>query len=95
MALTKTEVIRMISEKTGVQGKQVSEVLAQLAEIAISETKQSGEFTVPGLGKLVKSERAARVGRNPATGESIQIAAKTAIKFRFAKAASDAIAATV
>lgn len=93
MALTKSEVIRMIAEKTGVQGKQVAEVITLLAEIAVQETRQSGEFTVPGLGKLVKAERAARTGRNPATGATIQIAAKTTVKFRVAKAATEAITA--
>ena len=52
----------------------------------------AGEFTVPGLGKLVKAERKGRMGRNPGTGEEIKIAAKTTMKFRIAKAASDAIA---
>jgi DNA-binding protein HU-beta len=48
-------------------------------------------FTIPGLGKLVKVRRKARLGRNPATGETIQIPAKTVLKFRIAKAAKDAV----
>lgn len=51
----------------------------------------AGEFTIPGLGKLVKAERKARTGRNPATGEAIQIPAKTTVKFRLAKGAKDAV----
>jgi DNA-binding protein HU-beta len=51
-------------------------------------------FTFPGLGKLVLVNRAARIGRNPATGEQIQIAAKRVVKFRIAKAAKDAILGT-
>ena len=62
-----------------------------LVSLAYAETKKSGEFTVPGLGKLQKKHRAARMGRNPATGEQIQIKAKTVVKFRVAKAAKDAI----
>ncbi len=58
----------------------------------IKETKKSGEFTIPGIGKLVKAERKARLGRNPQTGETIKIKAKTVVKFRVAKAAKDAIA---
>ncbi len=58
---------------------------------ATTQTRKTGEFTVPGLGKLVKAQRAARMGRNPATGESIKIAAKTTVKFRLGKAAKDAI----
>ena len=63
-----------------------------LASTAIQETKKNGEFTIPGLGKLVKAQRAARIGRNPQTGEAIKIKAKTAVKFRVAKAAKDLIA---
>jgi len=48
-------------------------------------------FTVPGLGKLVLVDRKARMGRNPATGETIKIAAKKVVKFRIAKACKDAI----
>ena len=48
-------------------------------------------FTLPGLGKLVLVNRKARIGRNPATGEQIQIPAKRVVKFRVAKAAKDAI----
>jgi DNA-binding protein HU-beta len=46
---------------------------------------------VPGLDKLIKVRRKARMGRNPATGEAIKIKAKTVLKFRIAKAAKDAI----
>ena len=49
-------------------------------------------FIVPGLGRLVKAHRKARMGRNPQTGEPIQIKAKTVVKFRVAKATKDAIA---
>lgn len=62
-----------------------------VVETAYKEAKSSGEFTLPGLGKLVKKNRSARTGRNPATGETIQIPAKTVVKFRVAKAAKDSI----
>ncbi len=62
-----------------------------MTQLAYKEVKTSGEFTVPGLGKLVKKHRSARQGRNPATGATIQIPAKTVVKFRVAKAAKDAI----
>ena len=65
-----------------------------LAETALKETKQKGLFILPGIGRLVKSKRKARMGRNPATGEAIKIAAKTVVKFRVAKAAQDSIAAS-
>jgi DNA-binding protein HU-beta len=66
--------------------------LETLAALAVKETKRSGQFTIPGLGKLVKQQRKARVGRNPQTGAAIKIPAKTVVKFRVAKAAKDAIA---
>jgi DNA-binding protein HU-beta len=55
------------------------------------EVKKSGECIVPGFGKLVKAKRKAREGRNPATGETIKIPAKTVVKFRLSKAVKDAI----
>ena len=62
-----------------------------MVDVAYSQTKKAGEFSIPGLGKLVKKHRAERMGRNPATGAAIKIAAKTVVKFRVAKAAKDAI----
>ena len=72
--------------------KQAAAFLESLADTAIKETRKSGVFVVPGLGRLVKAHRKARIGRNPQTGEPIQIKAKTVVKFRVAKAAKDAIA---
>ena len=72
--------------------EQAAAFLDSLAEVAIKETKKSGVFVVPGLGRLVKSNRKARMGRNPQTGEAIKIPAKVVVKFRVAKAAKDAIA---
>ena len=65
------------------------EILEQIAQLAYKNAKNT--FTLPGLGKLVLVNRAARLGRNPATGEQIQIPAKRVVKFRVAKAAKDAI----
>jgi DNA-binding protein HU-beta len=62
-----------------------------MAALAVSETKKAGAFTFPGIGKLVLVRRKARVGRNPATGEPINIPAKTVVKMRVAKACKDAI----
>jgi DNA-binding protein HU-beta len=89
--MTKSQVISAIAEKAGVGKKEVTSIMDAMIETAYSEVKKSGEFTVPGLGKLVKKNRAARMGRNPATGETIKIPAKTVVKFRVAKAAKDAI----
>ena len=67
------------------------DLLDHLADLAVKETKKSGVFVVPGIGRLVKSDRKARMGRNPATGEPIKIPAKRVVKFRVAKACKDAI----
>lgn len=89
--MTKSELLQALAEKLGKTRKEVSEMLETLVGMACAETKKSGEFTLPGLGKLVKKNRPARQGRNPATGETIQIPAKTVVKFRLAKAAKEAI----
>ena len=90
--MTKTQLIRHMAEKLEITNKQAAAGLEVLADTAVKETKKSGEFTIPGIGKLVKAERKARVGRNPQTGEAIKIKAKTVVKFRVAKAAKDVIA---
>ena len=90
-ALTKAQLVGEISEKLGMTKKDVSNFIDTLTDIACKETKKKGEFTMPGIGKLVKVARKARTGRNPATGEVIKIKAKTVVKFRVAKACKDAI----
>ena len=90
--MTKTALIRQMAEKTELSSKQVAGFFDLLSETAVKETKKNGEFTIPGIGKLVKAERKARLGRNPQTGESIKIKAKTVVKFRVAKVAKDTIA---
>ena len=86
--MTKAQTITTLAEKTELTKKQVTEVLEELAQLAYKEAKKG--FTIPGIGKLVVVKRKARMGRNPATGESIKIPAKTVLKFRTAKAAKDA-----
>ena len=90
--MTKTQLIRHLAEKHELSNKQVAALLLAIAEVAIKETKKNGVFVLPGVGRLVKSNRKARMGRNPQTGEAIKIPAKTVVKFRVAKAAKDAIA---
>jgi DNA-binding protein HU-beta len=90
--MTKTQIVKAMAEKLEVETKQIQLFFDALAEMATEQTRETGEFTVPGLGKLVKAERKERMGRNPQTGEQIKIAAKTTVKFRVAKAATDAIA---
>ncbi|MBI4050567.1 MAG: HU family DNA-binding protein [Candidatus Doudnabacteria bacterium] len=89
--MTKSQMLQAMAEKLGKSRKEASAMLDALVQMAYQEAKSSGEFTIPGLGKLVKKQRAERMGRNPATGEQIKIPAKTVLKFRVAKAAKEAI----
>jgi len=88
-ALSKSQIAAAIAEKAAISKKQASEILVHIAELAYKNAKNT--FTLPGLGKLVLVNRKARIGRNPMTGEQIQIPAKRVVKFRVAKAAKDAI----
>ena len=89
--LTQTEIVNSLAEKTGLKKTEVKSFFDALAGLATAEVKKSGEFTLPGFGKLVKATRKAREGRNPATGEPIKIDAKTTVKFRLGKAMKDAV----
>ena len=89
--MTKSAVMSALADKTGMSKKDVGGFMDAMMNMAYQEVKKSGVFVLPGLGKLVKVHRAARMGRNPATGASIQIPAKTVVKFRVAKAAKEAV----
>jgi DNA-binding protein HU-beta len=88
-SLSKSQVASAMAEKIGITKKQSVLYLDELAQLAYKNAKNT--FTLPGLGKLKLKNRAARLGRNPATGEQIQIPAKRVVKFQVAKAAKDAI----
>ena len=88
-AMTKSQIIGGVAAEVGIAKKQAAAALEALVQMAYKNAANG--FTVPGLGKLVKIKRKARMGRNPATGEAIKIAAKTVLKFRVAKAAKDAV----
>ena len=89
--MTQSEVVNHFAERFEIKRAQAKEFFDELASLAGREVKQNGEFALPGFGKLVLSERKAREGRNPQTGESIQIPAKTTLKFRIGKAMKDAV----
>jgi len=89
--MTKSQLVAEIADTIQVTKKEAGAFLDTLADIAYKETKKKGAFMLPGFGKLVKAQRKARMGRNPATGEAIKIKAKTVVKFRVAKACKDAI----
>ena len=89
--MTQSQIVQTLAEKCEVTKKVSQALLAALSETAISEVKKNGVFVLPGIGRLVRVERKARMGRNPATGEAIKISAKKVVKFRIAKAAKEAI----
>ena len=88
-SLTKSQIVASVAEASSITKKQAVQFLEALVALAYKNAKNS--FTIPGLGKIVLVNRKARMGRNPATGETIKIAAKRVVKFRVAKAAKDAI----
>jgi len=89
--MTQTQIVQTLAEKCEVTKKVAKAMMDSLALTAIAEVKKNGVFVVPGLGRLVRVDRKARMGRNPATGVAIKIPAKKVVKFRVAKAAKDAI----
>jgi len=91
MKMTKSQLMQELAGKTGMAKKDVVMFMETLTAMAYVQVKKNGEFVLPGLGKLVKVHRQARMGRNPATGATIQIPAKTVVKFRVAKAAKEAV----
>jgi len=89
--MTKAQLVSKIAEKAELTKATAGNVLDIIASTAVGETKKNGQFVIPGIGKLVKSQRKARMGRNPQTGAAIKIPAKTVVKFRVAKACKDAV----
>jgi DNA-binding protein HU-beta len=94
--LSKSKIIAHLADKVStadkpVSKKQVSSFFDELFKLAVKEAKGSGKFVIPGIGRAVKAHRKARMGRNPATGETIKIKAKTVVRLRAAKAFKDAI----
>jgi DNA-binding protein HU-beta len=88
-SMTKNQILDHMAKKTKVTKKFAGEFIDELVKLSYKEAKKS--FVLPGLGKLVVVNRKARTGRNPATGETMQIPAKRVLKFRIAKAAKDAV----
>jgi DNA-binding protein HU-beta len=89
--MTQTAIIRELAETSGISNKVSKQFIEALAALAVRETKKNGVFILPGIGRLVRAERKARIGRNPATGEAIKIPAKKVVKFRLAKSVKDSI----
>jgi DNA-binding protein HU-beta len=89
--MTQTQIIQTLADKCEMTKKIAKAMMDNLGQTAITEVKKNGLFVLPGIGRLVRVDRKARMGRNPATGEAIKIAAKKVVRFRIAKAAKEAI----
>jgi DNA-binding protein HU-beta len=89
--LTQSQFMKELAAATEVPNKTAKALVTAYADLAVKETKKSGMCVLPGIGRLVRVDRKARMGRNPATGEAIKIPAKKVVKFRVAKAVKDAI----
>ena len=90
--LSKTKVVGHIAEKVGTPKKTAALFFDELFKLAVREAKGgAGKFVIPGIGRVVKAHRKARIGRNPQTGEQIKIKAKTVVRLRPSKALKDAV----
>jgi len=89
--LTKGQIVTHLAEKFEISKKAAASMVDEYAALAVAETKKKGAFVLPGIGKSVLVKRKARTGRNPATGEAINIPAKTVVKVRPSKAFKEAI----
>lgn len=88
---TKAQIISAVAEKADITKEQARAAIEGLLEIAFTGARKEEDFTIPGLGKLVVTDRKARMGRNPRTGEQMMFPAKKVVKLRLGKAAKDAI----
>ncbi len=89
--MTKSQIVSHFAEKFDLTRKTASGIIEEVAALALSKTKKTRSFTVPGIGKLVLVKRKARIGRNPQTGKAIKIPAKTVVRMRVAKAVKESI----
>jgi len=89
--MTQSQIMKELAAATGTSTKVAKQFVTSFSDLAVKETKKNGMFVIPGIGRLVRVDRKARMGRNPATGEAIKIPAKKVVKFRVAKAVKDAI----
>ena len=90
--LSKTKIVGHMAEKVATSKKAAALFFEELFKLAVKEAKgAAGKFVIPGIGRVVKAHRKARMGRNPQTGEAIKIKAKTVVRLRPSKAFKDAV----
>lgn len=88
---TKAQLVADVAESADVSKANVDSVLKALFDVIVAKTKEGTKVSIPQFGSFQTSERGARVGRNPQTGEEIQIPASTVMKFTAAKSLKDAL----
>ena len=89
--MNKIELVAAMAEQTNLSKKDVEAVLKSFADVVSEELKNGGKVQLVGFGTFEVSERAAREGRNPQTGETMTIAASKAPKFKAGKALKDLV----
>ena len=89
--MTKSKIIAHLADKCGMSKKATSGFFDEVAKLAAAECKKVGKFVIPCLGRAVKRQTKARMGRNPQTGEAIKIKAKTVVRLRPSKAFKESV----
>ena len=90
--MTKSQMLAVLAEKAEVSKKQAGAFIDALVELAYVEVKKSGVFAIAGLGKMVKVNRKARMGRNPATGDDLMLPPRKVVSFKCSSILRDRIA---
>lgn len=89
--MNKAELVKHLAESADVTKAQAESILNELVATVKDTVAAGNEITITDLGKFSATERAARTGRNPKTGEDIEIPAKRAPKFSPAKSFKDMV----
>jgi len=87
--MNKTELIAAVAEQAGISKKDAEKALKAFTDVVAEELKNDGKVQLVGFGTFEVSERAAREGRNPQSGETMMIAASKAPRFKAGKALKD------
>ena len=89
--MNKTELVAAIAEKTDLSKKDAEAAVKAFTDVVAEELKKGEKIQLVGFGTFEVSERAARTGRNPQTGEEMQISASKAPRFKAGKALKDLV----
>ena len=89
--MNKIELVAAIAENAGITKKDAEGALKAFTDVVTAELKKGGKIQLVGFGTFEVSERAARTGRNPQTGEEMEIKASKAPKFKAGKASKDLV----